>query len=459
MYNRVSQLCVHFFVHLWKQLWEPLRKPSHFATLLRGAATSLLIQTGSVSLIYGLQVSLGHWLGAAAYGTYEYVITLATILAFLGSMGLPGAVLRFISEYSVRQDWAHLRGVILGSWTQVAIASVLVAIGGTGFLSWLHEEKALENPLPLILGMWAVPLIALLRLQLEMGRGVKRIALAYVPSLIWHPLLLLLATSWMQQQQRLTSTSAIGLSLLSLVFVVGIQLLLFQQRLPLTVQQVRPAFALRRWLQVALPLMFIDGSFLILNQTDTLIIGSLLGSTEVGIYSAALKTAAWVSFVLISVNAIAAPMFATLHAQGDRQGLQRLVSGIARWMFFPALLVAGGLVLFAEPILSLFGKEFGAAKPAMAVLAIGQLVNVGAGSVGNLLNMTGHQNQCAKVVGCCAILNLLLNWISIPYLGILGAAISTAISMSLWNIWMNAMVVKHLGVNPSIVAAWQIPRS
>ena len=398
-------------------------------------------------------------MGAAAYGTYEYVITLATILAFVAAMGLPGAVLRFISEYSVKQDWAHLRGVILGSWVQVAIASSLLAIGGTSVLSWMHWNQEIDNPIPLILGMWAVPLIALVRLQLEMGRGVKRIALAYVPSLIWHPLLLLLAACWMQQQKTLTSTSAISLSLYCLAFVVGIQLLLFQRGLPSAVHQVRPAFAPWQWLQVSLPLMFIDGSFLILNQTDTLMIGSLLGAAEVGVYSAALKTAAWVSFVLISVNAIAAPMFATLHAQGDRQGLQRLVSVISRWIFFPALLVAGGLVLFAEPILSLFGTEFGAAKPAMAILAIGQLVNVGAGSVGYLLNMTGHQNQCAKVIGCCAILNLFLNWISIPYLGILGAAIATAISMSLWNIWMNALVVKHLGVNPSIVAAWRIPHA
>ena len=441
------------------QLWKRLQRPSNFTTLLRGAATALLIQTGSISLIYLLQVVLGRWMGAAAYGTYEYVITLATVLAFVAAMGLPGASLRFISEYSVKQDWAHLRGVILGSWAQVAIASSLLAIGGTCVLSWMHSNQELDNPIPLILGMWAVPLIALMRLQLEMGRGIKRIALAYVPSLIWHPLLLLLAAYWMQQQQTLTSTSAIGLSLYCLAFVVGIQLLLFQRGLPNAVQQVRPAFAPRKWLRVSLPLMFIDGSFLILNQTDTLMIGSLLDPAEVGVYSAALKTAAWVNFVLISVNAIAAPMFATLHAQGDRQGLQRLVSVISRCIFFPALLIAGGLVLFAEPILSLFGKEFGAAKLPMMILAIGQLVNVGAGAVGYLLNMTGHQNQCAKVVGCCAILNLFLNWISIPYLGILGAAIATAISMSLWNIWMNALVVKHLGVNPSIVAAWRIPRA
>jgi hypothetical protein len=30
---------------------------------------------------------------------------------------------------------------------------------------------------------------------------------------------------------------------------------------------------------------------------------------------------------------------------------------------------------------------------------------------------------------------------------------ATALSMVLWNLWLNVLVVKYLGVNPSIVAA------
>jgi O-antigen/teichoic acid export membrane protein len=67
--------------------------------------------------------------------------------------------------------------------------------------------------------------------------------------------------------------------------------------------------------------------------------------------------------------------------------------------------------------------------------------------------MTGHQNQCAKVIGICALVNIVLNFIAIPTLGILGAGLATGLSMALWNIWLNTLVVKYLDVNPSIVAA------
>jgi len=191
----------------------------------------------------------------------------------------------------------------------------------------------------------------------------------------------------------------------------------------------------------------------VLRQTDTLMIGMMVGTSSVGIYAAALETSAWVNFVLLAVNSIAAPMFAALYVEGDRANLQRLAATVARWMFPLALLVSVGLMVFADPILGLFGAEFGAAKPAMLWLIGGQLVNVGAGSVGYLLTMTGHQNQCAIAVGCSAVLNFGLNLVLIPQFGLVGAAIATAICMSVWNLWLHVLVVKHLGIRPSIWAA------
>jgi O-antigen/teichoic acid export membrane protein len=111
-------------------------------------------------------------------------------------------------------------------------------------------------------------------------------------------------------------------------------------------------------------------------------------------------------------------------------------------------------VLFSNQVLGLFGEEFLAAKGAMVVLILGQLVNVGAGSVGYLMQMTGHQNQCAMVFGSCAGMNVVLNIILIPTLGVLGAAIATAFTRSLWNIWLHQLVVKYIGVQPSIVSAF-----
>ncbi|MBF1999529.1 MAG: oligosaccharide flippase family protein [Synechococcales cyanobacterium M58_A2018_015] len=433
---------------------EPPLTSNPISTLVRGASAALVTQTLSVGITYLAQVLFARWMGVAEYGIYEYVVTVSTMLGFWAGLGLPNVVLRFVPEYSVKQDWAHVRGVLLGSWWQTLVASLIISTLAAVVILNLAARWSLPYTTQLLLSMAGVPLIALIKLQQEMARAIRRITLAYAPLLVVYPLLLILgAFAWWGWRGNFTSTTAIGLSLLAMLLVLVAQLQVFQRNLSSEVHTARPAYAVKQWLAVALPLLLIDSSFLILNQTDTLMLAALLDTEAVGLYTAAFKTAGWVNFILIAVNAIAAPMFASLYAQGDRAALQHLVFTIARWMFYPALIVGVGLVVWAEPVLSLFGPEFGVAQAALAALVVGQFVNVGAGSVGYLLTMTGHHNQCAFVVGCSAGLNILLNLIGIPWLGILGAALATAISMAVWNIWLNRLVVKYLGVDPSIVAA------
>lgn len=435
--------------------WLKHQQSDLLRTLVRGAGAALSVQITSAGTIYVSQILLARWLGVTEYGIYDYAIALSLSLAFLAGLGLPIAVLRFIPKYQFEQDWRHLRGIIWGSWQQTLIASLITSVFSTVVLQWLASNQGLEHSKPLIFGVWSVPLMALVNLQQQIARAFQRITLAYAPYLIAYPLILIGITFIWQLNRSLNSTEAIALSILSLLLVLLVQALLFYRELTTEISQAVPAYAIGQWWRVALPLMFMDGSSVVLSQTDTLMLGTMLGAKAVGIYSAALKTSLWVHFILTAVNAIFAPIIASLHAQGDRQGLQQLVSTIARWMFYPALVIAIGLIIFAEPVLQLFGSEFTTARGALIVLILGQLVNVGAGSVGYLLIMTGNQIPAARVMGISAFTNVVLNVLGIYWLGIFGAALATAFSMMLWNVWLHAIVVKRLDVRPSILATFR----
>ncbi|HHP7245680.1 MAG TPA: flippase [Elainellaceae cyanobacterium] len=423
-------------------------------SLAKGAGIALLAQILGVGIGYGTQLLLTRWMGASGYGAYDFAITLGNFTAFLAGFGLPKVLLRFIPVYIITQDWNRLRGIIWGSWWQTCINGLLLAAVGTVLVQRLDAQIGGSYTVLIIAGLWTVPLQALMNLHVEMSRGIERIGLAYMPWLVAWPLLLLLgAIAWRQSGQSLTGISAIALSMGALAIAIGIQLWQFRHHISTKLRSVAPTYDIRLWLMTALPLIFIDGSSVILNQTDILMLGTLSGTQSVGIYSAALKTASWVSLVLVAVNAIAAPNFAKLYAQGDRQTLQKVVSTVAYWIFIPAFILTLGLILFAVPILHWFGDEFEGARWSLITLAIGQLVNVGSGSVGYLMMMTGHQNQMAQVFAASAVVNLVLNAIAIPHIGILGASLATAFSMSLWNLWLYALVVKHVGVRPSIWAA------
>ncbi|MEM7760260.1 MAG: flippase [Cyanobacteria bacterium P01_A01_bin.40] len=427
-----------------------LAKSELLTSLVKGTAIALLLQLSGIAVLYTTQVLLARWMGASQYGVYEYVISIATFLGFLAALGLPNCLLRFIPKYSVEEEWGKLRGIIWGSWRYVLLSGVIISLISTAFLfSWSINQSDIALT-SFLLGIGIIPLQALVRHQREMSRGIKRMTLAYLPSTIMFPLLLIAGAFYYRHQ--LSSSRAIAITWLSLSLILASQLWIFNRQLPAQCSQIEAEYSRKEWFAMALPLLFNDSALVVLSQTDTIMTGAMLGTFQVGIYGAGFKTAAGVSFVLAGVNAIAAPMFATLHAQNDYAGLQKLTATVARWMFYPTLILALLLIIFGDRVLELFGTEFIAARWSMTILILGQLVNVGAGSVGYLMQMTGHHRQCAYVLGCSAVLNLILNAILIPNFGILGAAIATAATMSLWNIWLHHLVVKHLGVRPSIIS-------
>ena len=354
-----------------------MQQPSLWAKLVRGAGAALTIQVLGAVVGYSSQVLLARWMGTAAYGIYDYALAIGILGAFLAELGWPTAVLRFISAYKAEEDWAHLRGIIRGSWWQTSIIGVVISLCGTGIWFWINAAHGLgAYTIPLTIGIWTIPTVALVSLQKEMIRAFEQMILSYGPSLIVQPLLLVgMAVIW-QLWRELTSTAALALSLVSALLTLALQWLLFQPTLGLNIRPAPPAYEMARWWKTALPLMLFSGSFMVLSQTDRLMIGAFLNAKQVGIYSAALKTSSWVPFILAAVNGISAPLIASLSAQGDRQGLQQLVSTIARWMFYPALAMAVGLIGFAGPVLQLFGPEFVAARGVLLILSLGQLVNV-----------------------------------------------------------------------------------
>ncbi|GAB4300382.1 MAG: flippase [Oscillatoriaceae cyanobacterium] len=422
-----------------------------FSFLLRGAGTAFVMQVFGVGLSYIIQVLLARWMGAVEYGTYNYVLAWTVLLAIPAGLGFPTTVLRFIPEYITKSEWGRLHGVIRASRQLCMLTSLALSLLGTVVVFWLETYKNLPYSRPLLLGFWMIPLQVATTLESGMAKAVSRIDLSYVPTLVQPVLIAGCGFFLVQKNPNLTTVPVMGATILTLLAVLVIQLWLFHPVLPLKVYQTSPVYENREWLRVSLPLLLIAGFVLLLNQTDILMIGALRGTQEVGIYKAATKVASLVNIILIAVNTVAAPIFSSLYAEGKREDLQKMAGVVVHWIFWPSLVINLILIIFGKQILSVFGSEFNAAYLEMVILAIGQLVNAGTGSVGFLLNMTGHQNKSAYVYGSSCLINMLLNAITIPAYGSVGAAASTATTMIFWNIWLHSLVEKNIGVKSSIV--------
>jgi O-antigen/teichoic acid export membrane protein len=154
---------------------------------------------------------------------------------------------------------------------------------------------------------------------------------------------------------------------------------------------------------------------------------------------------------------VLAPHFARLHAQNDTARLQRLVTMSTRAILLfsvPVVLVIG---VFGETLLEVvFGAEYRRGYETLTVLAIGQLANAATGSVAVLLNMTGFERDTAKGFSVSALLNIALNLALIPLFGMMGAALASAISTTLWNGVLVWLVYRRLGI---VSLAWASKRA
>ncbi|MGD1704415.1 flippase [Dapis sp. BLCC M229] len=427
------------------------------SVLAKNSATILLLQAAGTIFTYLTQVFLAQWMGKTEYGIYEYVLSWSLVLAIPASLGLPRAVLRFISEYRVREEWAELWGLLLSSWQFTVGIGLLLCLGTTEIISFLDRHHSFPYASVLLVGIWLVPLQALIQLQEDMVRGVDNIPLAYGPSKILWPLFVLGSGFFLFHQNHcLTGIQMTRMALVTLLIVVVFQVGCLWFKLKEEIGQIKPVYKPRQWLLVALPL-FLNRTFeILLTQTDIIMVGVLVGAGAVGIYSAAAKTALWTAFFLHSINLATTPAYAILYAQGDREELQKVVAKVTLWIFVPSVTIAIILAIFAQPILSIFGPEFLVSHWSLKILIIGYLVDFLCGPVGNLMVMTGYQNQAVVVSGFCAFMNVGLNAILIPQFGVEGAAISTTLTLVTWNVWQCILVIKNVEINPSIFYYLQI---
>lgn len=187
---------------------------------------------------------------------------------------------------------------------------------------------------------------------------------------------------------------------------------------------------------------------LVVQWSGVLMAGVFVSSSEVAFLSAAQRTAMLTSFVLIVVNMVVAPRYALLWKENKISEIQSLAKWSTRGMAVLVLPVIAVMLIAPDFIMSLFGDEFVDAGDLLAIMAIGQFINVATGSVGYLLNMSGHERDFRRVTMFAGPLTIILSYVFIVQWGVIGAAIATAVGLSLQNIGALFMVRKRLGFWP-----------
>jgi O-antigen/teichoic acid export membrane protein len=357
------------------------------------------------------------YLSTADYGTAEVLFAAVVAASIVVRFGVIEAVLRFYYKGGEDPD-----RVVAGSFAALFWFATVAALVALPFAAPLSEallnERAPDLMRIAIGGLWVLTLheylLTLFRLE-ERARAFFAVTIANVLAAVALTVALVVGAEEGARGLLLGSYASGGLFVLGLIVV-------HRRRLSL-----RPdAPLLRRMLRFGLPTMPAELSLYGLNFVDRVIVFRTLGAAEAGLYSVAVKFAQGVN-ILVRGFQLAWPPLA--YSIRDDDEARRVYARIVTLFLAGLALVVAALWLFARWIArALTAPEFFDSYGAVGLVSAGialyalymvQLV---------ILGRTGRTELNFPATLAALAVNVVLNLVLVPPLGIVGAGLALVAS-------------------------------
>jgi O-antigen/teichoic acid export membrane protein len=414
-----------------------------------------------VTALSGLAVSalLARLLTPEEMGAYFLTFSLVSVVAIIAQLGLTQTIVRLVAESMGTDRPGRARQSVILALRVVAFSGLVVAcLLAFGAGQWIAEHFFSSKIMAQVMGLAAVwvVIITFQSLMAEVYRGFHDIRLATILGGLTTSVLsmgLFLALWLIQGKSNLDQIVALTLgSGLSSVFLSSAILWNKLSRLPSEKNKID----LTEVLKTSWPLWVTNITLFILVQVDLWIMGVFRSPEEVAVYGAASRIVALVAMPLLIVNAVVPPLIAEMYAQRKIIELEAALRMVATLTGLPSLIILGALVLFGDSILgAFFGEYYQTGGAVLAVLSIGQLANVWAGSCGLTLMLTGHQSTMMAITVTCGAFTAILAWFLVSRYEGLGVAIAASSGMILQNILMLLFAKNSIGVwthvNPMLI--------
>lgn len=384
-------------------------------------------------------------LGSAVYGLYELSRTVVTILASLAPLGADKGVVLFGARYAASGERERLKGAArMTLWLSVGGGLAFTALGALG--TALVPDPALREAL-----WWCLPAVVLWSALLgavSWLRAMKDMRGQSVAYLIVLPGLMLAGS---------VAAVRLGLGLIGVqvgfVLANAVALLMAWRACRRTLRPalsagVQTRWAWREYLSFSLPESLSSMLFRLNQWTDTLMLGALASTADVGLYRVAVSLAMVGELPAVAVNTMFQPVLAELAYTADPARVQRVVQVVTRWLIVLAVPVYLPIVAARELVLSVYADEYQASAAALGTLMLGQAVYVICTPAAALIPMSGRARMNLINAVAAAGLNVGLNALFIPRWGLWGAALATAIALVAWSVLRIAEVIWLLGTQP-----------
>lgn len=375
-----------------------------------------------------LTIFLTRKLGTHGYGILSLALGIAGLAVLPSDFGVSYSVVRFVADH--RSERSRLQAVLadalrlkLGAAT---IVSALLFGLATSIAGWYHLPALVWPIRAIAISLFGQSMMMTNTVFTALGRVDLQLRTVFVESAVQCTAALGLVTAG----AGVTGAAfgwAVGYVTGGALTVLLLARFLGPGILPRTPRLGAEA---RRIGGYAGILLIVEGTFTIFNQVDVLIIGAYLGASAVGIFSAPTQLIAFLAYPAAAISSGVAPRM-SLRAPGG-PNIRAFRVGV-RLMFIVQSAITAVTVGWAGLMVHIgLGSQYAGSVAVLRGLApfvflngFGFLVSVSA-------NYLGEASSRLPVAVATVALNIVLDLVLVPRLGVIGGAVGTDIAYLLY---------------------------
>jgi len=422
-------------------------------SLLRGLGTSLCY----LLIAFAIHVTFARLLTPANFGDYMIALNALSLGALVAAFGSKISAPRYIPNYAVEEDWARVSGFLRFFVGLMLAASLVIAVVmwlGEYILNGLGRSATARDLHPIAVAALAIPIYALAQVLAAVLRSFGAETMAFVPNKVVAPALTLVFTAALVWRGVTVTDWLLVLMVAAAAGVSALlQIVVFLWRGHGFVLAHKAAFEPREWLRFSVPVM-VTGLMAELVKSVDLIMLEVLAPSEasVGLYGAA-NGVVWVILIVLTASVvIMSPFMGVAAGTDDRRYMQRIYTFHSAYLVLMCTLTTVLLIVFARPILSLFGHAYLAAETPYIVLAVGYCLFGILGVSRSYLQFTKRNDLSMIALAVGVVVNIVLNVVLIPRYGMTGAAVSTLASLFATALLETILLYRATGLLPFVPA-------
>lgn len=359
-------------------------------------------------------------LGGEAFGQYWIVMAWAGLFSVIGDLGITQYLTREIARNPQRNedlfwDTVSLRFIL-------AIIATVVTVGGALLITDYSHDIILG--ILVFCGTYFFQILLAPLTSVLVGR--ERIDISSTLTVVMQVLWMIFAGLFLYLGFNFLWLFIAGILNMPIVTALAYWFVRRNQLGPPRFR-VNPAMW-RSVVRAGLPFGFTQIALSFAFRVDTIVLSQFVSEYEVGLYNVAYNLVLTLVSLIASFGAAVMPTLAQEHARDPASILPWYYSSV-KILIFIGLPIAVGGTLLAQPVISfLYQPEIAPAAIVLAILVWDLPFVMYHSFAGQIANSTVREGAAARIYISLGFVNLALNLLMVPRIGVVGSAFATVLT-------------------------------